>query len=282
MATDKVKWIKLTTDMFDDEKIRLIEAMPEADTILIIWVKLLAQAGKNNASGWIFLNPNFPYTDEMLATIFRRPLATVRMALQVLQQFGMIEVDDQQFISITNWEKHQNVEGLEKIRANDRERQQRLRDKKKAEKQQTLGLPNQSRDNHVTITQDHATEVEEELELDFKYSTTTSAIKKNEQKLFDFYEQNIMTTLGSLQIQKIFAWVDDFNGNEDVVKYAIAIAADRNKRSFGMVESVLKEWANNKVDSLKAADLYEQNKYNSSKPAGTGGRKKVDLDALRD
>ena len=42
----EVKWIKLSTQMFEDEKIKLIEQMPEADTILIIWVKLLAQAGK--------------------------------------------------------------------------------------------------------------------------------------------------------------------------------------------------------------------------------------------
>src|SRR5690625_2691781 len=101
----EIKWIKLSTKMFEDEKIRLIEKMPEADTILIIWVKLLAQAGKTNASGYIFLSENIPYTDEMLATIFNRPLNTVRMALETFQRFGMIEIDDQSYIKITNWEK---------------------------------------------------------------------------------------------------------------------------------------------------------------------------------
>lgn len=280
--TAEVKWIKLTTDMFEDEKIRLIEAMPEADTILIIWVKLLSQAGKTNASGWIFLNQNFPYTDEMLSTIFRRPLATVRMALQVLKNFGMIEVDDNDFIGITNWDKHQNIDGLEKIREQDRIRKQRQREKKKLEKQEQLGLTNQSRDVTGQVTQSHATEVEEELELDFKYSTTATAIKKNKETLFTFYESNVVHTIGSLQSQKLLAWLDDFKGNEDVLKYAMAIAGDRNRKSFGMVEKVLKEWFDNGVDSLKAADLYEQNKYNNNKPAGTGGRKKVDLDSLRD
>lgn len=32
--------------MFDDEKIRIIESMPDADTILICWIKLLSLAGK--------------------------------------------------------------------------------------------------------------------------------------------------------------------------------------------------------------------------------------------
>ena len=51
----EVKWIKLSTSMFEDEKIRLIESMPEADTLLIIWIRLLAQAGKQMRVGTFFL-----------------------------------------------------------------------------------------------------------------------------------------------------------------------------------------------------------------------------------
>lgn len=29
----EIKWIKITTNMFEDEKIKLIDAMPERDTI---------------------------------------------------------------------------------------------------------------------------------------------------------------------------------------------------------------------------------------------------------
>jgi predicted phage replisome organizer/uncharacterized phage protein (TIGR02220 family) len=146
-----VKWIKLSTHMFEDEKIRLIEQMPEADTILIIWVKLLAQAGKTNASGYIYLNENIPYTDEMLATIFNRPLNIVRLALQTFRQFGMLEISDDDFISIANWEKHQNVAGLDKIREQTRQRVAKHREKKQ--------LP-----CNVTVTVGNATEEELELE----------------------------------------------------------------------------------------------------------------------
>lgn len=126
----EVKWIKLSTQMFEDEKIKLIEQMPEADTILIIWVKLLSQAGKTNASGYIYLSKNIPYTDEMLATIFNRPLPIVRMALQTFQRFGMIEIDEHNFISISNWEKHQNVEGMDRVRKLNAERNKRYRERK--------------------------------------------------------------------------------------------------------------------------------------------------------
>lgn len=55
----EVKWIKLSTSMFEDEKIRLIESMPEADTLLIIWIRLLAQAGKQMRVGIFFLVKTF-------------------------------------------------------------------------------------------------------------------------------------------------------------------------------------------------------------------------------
>src|SRR5690625_5422705 len=99
MTMGNVKWIKLSVAMFEDEKIRLIEQMPDADTILVIWVKLLSQAGKTNSSGYIFLSDNIPYTDEMLATIFNRPVSTVRLALNTFVQFGMISIDDDHFRS---------------------------------------------------------------------------------------------------------------------------------------------------------------------------------------
>ncbi|MEC1649351.1 phage replisome organizer N-terminal domain-containing protein [Bacillus halotolerans] len=153
----EIKFVKLSTQMFDDEKIKLIEQMPEADTLLIIWVKLLAQAGKTNASGYIFLSENVPYTDEMLAAIFSRPIGVVRMALETFRRFGMIEIDDQNYISICNWEKHQNVDALNKIREDTRKRVAKYREKQKALK---LSQPSNVTGN-VTVTQ--CNEQEEEV-----------------------------------------------------------------------------------------------------------------------
>ena len=66
-----VKWIKVVTDIFDDEKILMIEGIPSADSIIVIWFKLLCLAGKSNNSGVFIFNDRIPYTEEMLATIFR-------------------------------------------------------------------------------------------------------------------------------------------------------------------------------------------------------------------
>ena len=114
----EISWIKLKTTMFDDEKIKLIQSMPEADAILVIWIRLLVLAGKTNDEGLIYIQRNMPYTEEMLATLFSKPVNVVRLALMTLQQFNMIDLNEDGLIAIENWDKHQNIEGMEKVRLN--------------------------------------------------------------------------------------------------------------------------------------------------------------------
>lgn len=106
-----VQWIKLVVDIFNDEKILLIESMPDADSLIVIWFKILCMAGKINNGGVMVLNDKFAYTDEMLATIFRRPVNTVRLALNTFENLGMILIINDT-ITIPNWSKHQSLEQL--------------------------------------------------------------------------------------------------------------------------------------------------------------------------
>ena len=125
-----IKWIKLCTDVFDDEKIMLIESMPESDSIIVIWFKLLCLAGKQNNGGVFMLNDKMLYNDEMLAAIFRRPLNLVRLALTTFEQFGMVEIINNAY-TIPNWEKHQNVDKMDEIREQTRKRVAKHREKQK-------------------------------------------------------------------------------------------------------------------------------------------------------
>ena len=115
----EVKWIKIVTDIFDDEKVLLIESCPDADAVIVIWFKLLCLAGKQNNSGVFMMNGRIPYTEEMLATIFRRPVNTVRMAISIFEQYGMIEIIDG-VITIPKWDKHQTLDSYEKRKERDR------------------------------------------------------------------------------------------------------------------------------------------------------------------
>ena len=114
-----ITWIKLRIDMFDDEKIKLIQALPDGDTILVIWIRILALAGKCNANGYLCIDDEFPYSDEMLATIFNKTLPQVRLALDTFSRFGMIE-KTQKGVYISNFMEHQNADGMERIREQNR------------------------------------------------------------------------------------------------------------------------------------------------------------------
>lgn len=151
-----IKWIKIVTDIFDDEKILLIESLPEADTIIVVWFKLLTLAGKQNYSGVLMMNDRIHYTDEMLATLFRRPLNTVRAALQTFEQFGMIEIINNA-ITIPNWEKHQSVESMEKAREQARKRVAKYREKQKQ-------LANSNVTCNVTVTHGNALDIDKEID----------------------------------------------------------------------------------------------------------------------
>lgn len=159
----EVKWIKITTDIFDDEKILLIESMPSADSVIVIWFKLLALAGKQNNDGVFLMSNRIAYTDEMLASIFRRDVNTVRLALNVFQQFGMVEIIDN-VITIPNWNKHQSLDAYEKKKERDRLYQQERRAKQRL---LVSGSSDESSDtsSYVAVSEEDKEE-EKDIDLD--------------------------------------------------------------------------------------------------------------------
>lgn len=128
----EVKWIKITTDMFDNRKIKHLRKLPDGNNIVLIWVMLLTMAGRCNSNGMVFLTQNIPYTPKMLADELDFEENTVKLALQSLEQLEMIVMDNG-FFSIPGWEEHQNAEALEKIREQNRIRKQKQREKQKIE-----------------------------------------------------------------------------------------------------------------------------------------------------
>ena len=143
----EVKWIKMATNIWDNRKIVQIESLPDGDTIIVIWLKLLCLAGTTNDSGMVYFTKEIPYTEQMLSTLFNRPLATIQFALKVFQEFEMISIIDD-FLQISNWKKYQNIEGMDKIREQNRIRKQNQRERQKIMIEQDM-----SRDMSRDVTQ---------------------------------------------------------------------------------------------------------------------------------
>lgn len=172
----EVKWIKVSTDMFNNNrKIKQIELMPEGDAILVIWLKLLLLAGNINDGGAIYLTPEIPYTDEMLANELRKPLTTTRLALSIFEKYGMIEIVDD-ILMLSSWEKYQSADKLAEIREKNRIRQDNYR------KRQKKITDNVS--SNVTVTLRNAVEEEGEGDEEGDFHSINHSCARESEEMF--------------------------------------------------------------------------------------------------
>ena len=193
----EVKWIKIVTDVFDDEKILMIESMPEADGMIVIWFKLLCLAGKQNNSG-VFQMGQMPYTDEMFATIFRRPLNTVRLALKTFEQFGMIEIINNT-VTIPNWGKHQSIDQIEAKNAYMKKYMREYR-----EKQKLLSSGNSNCKTNSKANVSEADKIrEEEIRVDESRGDKENTPKPTRHK-YGLYENVLLTDEDYRKLQEEF------------------------------------------------------------------------------
>lgn len=126
----EVKWIKLCVDFFNNKKIRYIETLPHYESILLIWIRLLCLAGSINDDGFIYVTKDIPLDSQLLAIQFNESKEIVDAALNTFEELGMIYKAGN-FYCIKNWEKYQNIAGLEHIKEINRQRSQRYRNRKK-------------------------------------------------------------------------------------------------------------------------------------------------------
>ena len=213
----EVKWVKLTTDMFDNRKVKHLRRLPEGNNIVLIWVMLLTMAGRCNSGGMIFLTENIPYTPKMLADELDFEENTVLLALQALEQLDMI-VTDNGFFTIAGWEEYQNIEGMDKIREQNRLRKQRQREKQKL-------LEGVSRDGHGTITGCHAIEEEEEEDKEKEFHSFIQSAEGEEDLTFPtyhrkYYGKDKLVMLSEEQIGDLLEKMslDEFDRYFDIVE----------------------------------------------------------------
>lgn len=257
----EIKWIKITTDIFDDEKICLIDALPDHDAIIVIWFKILALAGKHNRNGLLMMSDKIHYTDEMLATIFKRPLNTVRMALGVFEQFGMVEIIDG-VITLPNWEKHQNIDGMEKIKEQTRNRVARHR-----EKQKNLALGNVT--CNVTVTDGNALEEDKDknkkrLDKDKnKKRITTTNSSGGQENILELFQSEFRRLLSGFEIEEINRLLNE--NDVDLVKEALKTAINSGKPNIKYIGGILRNWQMNNVTTVE--QVRQSEKKNKDKKA---------------
>lgn len=292
---DGMKWIKLATNIFDQGKIKLIMRMPAGDTIIAIWLQILTHCGKECQDGILRISNEVPYTADMLAMIFGREPATMKLALETFQQLKMIEVIDGVYC-LPNWNKYQSPDKYEINRAKDRKRLQEWRKKQK----EKSGLPQilTSSNNetfHETFQKRNETgteieeEIEKEKELDIEGTTKnknnclsaaaaaafnnnfskTEVITRDHSKqspvgvkTVDFYNKNVFPLSSSYERERLLDLADEY-GDEWCIA-ACKEAIDHQARSIAYIDKVLRTWrakGYKKIPDKKSAPVLDD-QYN--------------------
>ena len=255
----EIKWIKITTDIFDDEKMCLIDALPDRDAIIVIWIKLITLAGKLNTKGVLAISKNIVYTDEMLAQTFHRPLNTVRMALVVFEKFGMVEKIDG-VIMLPNWEKHQNIDGMEKIKEQNRNRAARHRQKQKLLAQNNESNVTDNVMDNVTVTHGNALDKDKELDKDIE-------INNNKVMISSSLSENLKNSgihLTDKSHQQLLEYVGLDGMNFDMLNRAIEITSEVHQPSFKYLRGILENWKKKGFTTIEQVDENDR-KYKEGK-----------------
>lgn len=240
----EVKWIKITTDMFDNRKIKHLRRLPDGNNIVLIWVMLLTLAGRCNSGGMIFLTENIPYTPKMLADELDFEESTVQLALNALEKLGMVQSDSAGFLAVTGWTEHQNIEGMDKIRESKRLAQARWRAKQKA-LQSTV-------DSTRCLVDDAEEDIEEDIERDKEELPKGNSKKAPKHKYGEY--NNVLLT--DDELDKLKAEYPDW---EERIERLSSYVASTGK-SYKSHYATIRNWA--RKDQTAQPVQQQQNQQN--------------------
>lgn len=186
-----VKWIKLSTGLPDNRKIKQIRTLPNGDTIALMWIFLMCLAGNSNDDGFVFFTKEIPYTDEMLAEEFKMDINTIRLGLATFEKFGMLEIVND-FICLSAWEKWQSTDKLSELKEYNRIKQRESRARKRLSK--TV--------NDMSMTSQPCQDIDKDIDIE---------LDKDKEK-----DNNLIVSKDTIRQTDVRRVVEEWNKLQDV------------------------------------------------------------------
>ena len=152
----KYYWLKLKRDFFKRHDIQIIEDMPNGKDYILFYVKLLCESVDHD--GRLRFNEEIPYNEEMLSTITRTNIDTVRAAIKIFTQLQMMEILDDGTIFMREVQK---MLGCESYWAEQKRLQRQKKDNVQLLSNGSPTCPSKS----IDIEIDKDTEIEKEKEV---------------------------------------------------------------------------------------------------------------------
>lgn len=161
----EMKWIKIVTDIVDDEKMLMIEMLcpngAKRDAVQLMWFNVLTLAGKLNEGGRLAVN-GIPMDTKALGKKFRRTTRTVEFAFDLFMKLDMVRQDKDGAYYVTNWGRYQS--DMSDRSEYQQEYYQKNKDKKKT-KPSTSSTVENVENSTISTGQNKNKEIEEEINI---------------------------------------------------------------------------------------------------------------------
>ncbi|WP_368863028.1 DnaD domain protein [Staphylococcus hominis] len=141
------------------------------------------------------------------------------------------------------YEKPKNIREMPFGENAKRENAKRINAKRENAKGHTTNINNTYKD----LTNNYDTEINSSSSA----STTKQQLPSHSyNNVFNFYQENGFGILQPFVVDQIENWIDDFNGNENIVIEALKEAATNNVCKWSYANSILKSWYNDGIKSI--------------------------------
>ena len=191
----KYYWLKLKRDFFKRHDIQIIEDMPNGKDYILFYLKLLCESVDHD--GRLRFNEEIPYNEEMLATITRTNVDTVRSAIKIFTQLQMMEMFDDGTIFMREVQK---MLGCESYWA---ERSRVYRAKQKCLTSSNECQTRQGKSIDIDKEIDKDTEIEKEIIINNKKETNNTA-SVDVDSIFERMMQELEKTLSPITFETFF------------------------------------------------------------------------------
>ena len=201
----KYYYLRLKDNFFDSDELKILESMKDGYLYSNILLKLYLRSLKND--GKLVVNERIPYNAEMLASVTGHQVGTIKQALSMFKELGLIEVLENGAIYMLDI---QNFIGKGSTEAD----RQRLYDRRISEERKQNKLT-QSR-NLEEICKKSTPEIEIELEKDIEIEkeihssakSTTTKRKRFEKPTISDIEQYCIERNNNVNAEQFFDYYE--------------------------------------------------------------------------
>jgi predicted phage replisome organizer len=223
-----LNFIKLDINILNDNKIKIIRKYPEGEKLIVLWIGLLCLAMKSETPGYIYITQGIPYTTIELANELDIPEKTVEMGLNLFKKYNMIDLIEGDIIEVINFNKHQKLDKIERIRQISRESSKRFRDKQKLKLLSDCHVTKKNVSDTDTDTDTDKKKIKKK-KLFIKHGTKVKLTDKQYHELIKkFGNKSILTDL----IIKMNEYLDNPNSKRHTYKCYYRALLDWHKREW--------------------------------------------------